>query len=354
MKLSVPFISDKQYTLFLQQRIQFIESVYFSLHSGPVLDARMRFKKTSLNELAKGLKNLGNIKKYCLLNSRFIHPKFYHDTTFLDALLDSLNHLSSQADITGFVFSDAYFLTALGARKNKAAHHLEAVPGINCMIDSFQKTMAFFEIIEETGFKLPQKIILDRSLNRNFFQLEKTCRTIMEKYSPIKFELLANEGCIHHCPYKLAHDSQISFSNTGYSQDLTYMTNQTIGCHAYYSDRPERFFKSPFIRPEDIVHYQMVVHTIKLCGRTIGTRFLKNCIDAYIKQSYTGNLLELMDATHWLSDLYHVENKNLDPDFLNMITQCTKTCKSCKLCHNLWLSATRKKSLGIKEYKDYQ
>ncbi|MFH2092460.1 MAG: hypothetical protein ABIJ31_08860 [Pseudomonadota bacterium] len=354
MKLSVPYIPDKDYTLFLKNRIQSIESVYFPLASGPILDARMRFKKTSAQDLSTGLSMLGTIKKYGLLNSRFIHPKLYHDVDFLDSLLDMFTTLTAQAGMTGFVFSDAYFLTALSARKNKIIHHLEAVPGINCMIDSFQKAFSFFEIIQETGFKLPGKIVLDRSLNREFLQLETTCKAIKKKYSTIKFELLANEGCVYHCPYKLAHDSQISFSNTGQAGDLTFIANHTIGCHTYFFHHPERFFKSPFIRPEDTNAYQFLIDTIKLCGRTLGTGFLTRCIDAYIQQTHGGNLLELMDATHWLSDLFDIDNKKLDPGFLNMVTHCTKDCENCSLCRALFLKTTKKKLPAIKEYKEYQ
>ncbi len=364
MKLSVPFIPDKDYIHFLKTRIQSIESVYFPLQSGPVLDARIRLEKTGLKKLSAGLKQIGTVKKYCLLNSRFIHPRLYHDKNFISRLMDSLEYLRVDSDISGLVFSDAYLLFALSAGKNRIIHELEAVPGINCMIDSFEKALSFFEFIETTGFLLPKKIILDRSLNRDLSLLEKTGSRIKEHFlnikqnqaekEPIKIELLANEGCIHHCPYKLSHDSQISFSNVCHEKGMSLIYNQTTGCRHYFFSRPERFFKSPFIRPEDVNQYRFLADTIKLCGRTLGSRFLTRVIKAYARQAYDGNLLELMDAVNWLSDHYHIDNKALDPGFFKMITQCTKDCKTCKLCNNLFLNAVTKKSLTIRDYKDYQ
>jgi len=277
MKLSVPFIPYEKYTNFLKNETLNIESVYFSLFSGPILDSRMRFRQVGITDLAAGLKDLGPVKKYCLLNSRFIHPGLYHDSVFLNQTLDQLECLVMNSGITGIVFSDAYLLTALSKTKREIIPCLEAVPGINCMIDCAQKAFCFFDMIEQTNFKQPGKIVLDRSLNRDRTSLEKTSTEIKKKAGNIKIELLANEGCIYHCPFKFTHDAQISLANTGFAPDQTFQTNQTVGCHAYFLKTPAAFFKSPFIRPEDIHAYSQTADTIKLCGRTLGLNFLFNC-----------------------------------------------------------------------------
>ena len=353
MKLSVPFIPDDQYIRFLEEKRLGLESVYFSLPFGPVLDSRMRFKEMGLHEFSDALNPLKNIKKYCLLNSRFIHPDGYHDSLFLNRTMDRLEFLVLRSNMTGIVFSDAYFLNALSQTKRDIIPGLEAVPGINCMMDSSQKVFAFFDLIENAGFKLPGKIVLDRSLNRNLPQLEKTVWEIKGRYPSIKIELLANEGCIDHCPFKFAHDAQISFSNLGISRDKNDLANKAFGCHAYFIKNPERFFKSPFIRPEDLSAYNWLADTIKLSGRTLGVKFLINCINAYAGGAYDGNLLSLMDAAHGLSDLVHIENKKLDPGFLSMLTSCSKDCRSCKICRDLLLQTSIHKPFKIKAYEDY-
>jgi len=353
MKLSVPFISDASYIHFLENHISCLESIYFPLPSGPVLDSRIRTKEVGLHEVAGELKQFTTIRKYGLLNTRFIHPDAYHDRDFLNRTLDRLEFLALDAGMTGFVFSDAYFLNALSRTGRDIIPGLEAVPGINCMMDSSRKVFSFFDLISHTGFKLPGKIALDRSLNRDPARLEKTVREIKGRYPSIKIELLANEGCIDFCPFKLTHDAQISFSNLGLARDQNYLTNRTLGCHAYFFKTPERFFLSPFIRPEDLDFYKDTADAVKLCGRTLGAKFLMNCITAYKDASHDGNLLLLMDAVHWLSDHIYIDNKKLDPGFLSMLTSCTKDCGTCTTCRDLLLTTSMHKPFTIKAYGDY-
>lgn len=352
MKLSVPFLPISSYVNFLKNCSDHIHSIYFSLNTGPVLDARFRFIDADIEQLNAKLTELKNIKKYCLLNARFVHPSLYHDDHFLDRLFNYLGFLKTTGNLDGFVFSDAYLLTAMGNKKNRLSESIEAVPGINCMIDSFEKAEAFFEIIRNNRFLTPGKIILDRSMNRDLGTLIKTADSIHERYPDIIIELLANEGCIRHCPFKLTHDAQISLANLDSVKNVTFITNQSVGCHAYFFDQPENFLKSPFIRPEDQAAYTPFVDTIKICGRTLGTKFLFQVIKAYINRSFDGNLIELMDAAHWLADHYNLRNKRLDPGFLKIITGCKNICTNCNHCSKLWSTAATKKKLQFKPYKD--
>ncbi|OGR34160.1 MAG: hypothetical protein A3J80_00040 [Desulfobacula sp. RIFOXYB2_FULL_45_6] len=60
-----------------------------------------------------------------------------------------------------------------------------------------------------------------------------------------------------------------------------------------------------------------------------------------------------MDATDWLSDHLHIDNKKLDPDFLSMLTSCSKDCSNCSICRDLLLKTSGHKPFKIKAYKDY-
>ena len=353
MQLSVPFIPDETYIDFLNDRSQNLASVYFPLYEGPVLDARMRFDAMPLSKLRKGLQKLKCDKKYCILNTRFVHPKLYEDSHFLTLLANNLEKLAVQNHLTGIVFSDSYLVNALSAVGSEGLSGLEAVPGVNCMIDSFSKLVSFFDLIDQSEFEQPGKVILDRSLNRDNDTLKQVRQSVKAHYPGIKIELLANEGCIYHCPFKLTHDAHISFSNTGAGKDRTHRINTRIGCRRYFYASPERFLKSPFIRPDDLRFYTGLADAVKICGRTLGVKFLMRTIDAYQGDSYDGNLFELMDATHWLSDFYHLDNKKLGHGFFNLISGCTKTCKTCRICHTLFKNTTIQKPVTIKPYKEY-
>ncbi len=354
MKLSVPFLPDKIYTQFLKQKIGLIESVFFSLQTGPVLDARTRFHTVEIETVVSLLKELPGVQKYCLLNSRFIHPETYFDYRFLKEILSGIETLMEHDCLSGLVFTDFYFLQALSQTKTPFFRQIEAVPGINCMIDSSRKAFSFLEFIESSCFKLPGNLILDRSLNREPLKLLRVGSQIKKRYPDIRLTLLANEGCLFHCPFKLTHDAHISLSNTGMAKNTTRQMNQDMGCIHYLMTRPVAFLKSPFIRPEDIFHYETFADTIKLCGRTLGRRFLTTCVEAYINQSYDGNLLDLMDAASWMADHYHVDNKSLGIEFFRLVTSCTKNCKTCMVCQERFGSSINKKAFELKPFKEYQ
>ena len=353
MQLTVPFIPDDTYTSFLKKIPSCLAGVYFPLFSGPVLDARLRFLNASISGLLKGLQELSSTRAYCLLNTRFIHPDLYTDHQFIRTLIDDLETLADQANLTGIVFNDFYLLNTLSAAGADSLERLEAVPGVNCLIDSYDKMAAVFDLIDTSGFSLPGKIILDRSLNRDPNKLMQIRDTIKSEFPWIKIELLANEGCIWHCPFKLSHDAHIAFSNAGAGKDRTYRLNTDVGCRRHFHQAPESILKSPFIRPEDVRYYAESADSLKICGRTLGTRFLMTAISAYQNESFDGNLLALMDAAHWMSDVYHVNNKQLGKGFFKRITRCTRECKTCRICHNLFENAATRKSFTIKPFKDY-
>ncbi len=354
MQLSVPFISDTAYAESLAQKKADLASVYFGLPSRPAADARVQCRTGDSFSFTKILGRVAGIKAYCLLNSRFIRPDLYLDDIFLNQTLDTIQKLDETIGIQGIVFSDLYFLNALSGTGHELVPKLEAVPGINMMIDTAPKAFFLLDAIEKTRFRLPGKLVLDRSLNRDFHCLEKTVQGIRQAYPRMGIELMANEGCLLHCPFKLTHDSQISLSNTGLVQEQTHRISRTLGCHHTFFHHPHLFLSVPFIRPEDITAYAGLADTIKISGRTLGPNFLCKAIDAYIRRSFDGNLLELMDATRFLADFYYIDNKKLDPDFLNTLANCDKFCKTCGICQDLFMHTARKKTITLKPYKDMQ
>jgi len=364
MKLSVPFIPDNNYAGFLAGQKKILSSTYFPLPLDPLhpesrsFDARVKIsahqQHKDLPALIRSLGPVRHIKKYILINTRFLPPAIYTDKGILVRFLDRVAHLHQTVGIQGLVVSDLYLVNALERTGHDIIPLLEAVPGVNTMMDSMEKIQAWLELLEPTRFALPGRLILDRSLNRSPEKLNTLYQQIKSILPGICIELLANEGCIFHCPFKPAHDAHIALSNTGLVKESTWMMNQTLGCHAYFNTHPHKFFKSPFIRPEDVDRYQGMADTIKICGRTLGTTFLRKCIKAYATRSFKGNLLEIMDAAGFLAQRFYIENPALGPDFFKHLTTCTKECKPCRICNTLFEKAVDEKPIGLTHFKDIQ
>jgi collagenase-like PrtC family protease len=341
--LNVPFLPEERYVDFLCQCRDDLDSVHFSLLHSRSLDSRIQLEPLPAQEsIIAGLERLHGPKKYALLNSRFYTPELLTDHNRLKPILHTLEHCLERKVINGIVYCDHYLLQVLADESPQIAAQLEAVPSVNTMLDSAHKIEAQLAYIGETGFKMPGKIILDRSLNRDLDQLAAISLSMHRQFPGLKIEVLANEGCLPYCPFKLSHDSYIALANIN-GRCQTHVINCDIGCMRLLDEQPHRLLQSPFIRPEDIDLYLYHVETIKLCGRPLGPPFLLNAIKAYRARRYDGNLLDLLDAMSWLAERLYV--------FANMLSQCDNHCESCGFCKELFESISHPLPMVLKNQR---
>jgi len=350
MRLEVPFIPDDDYVRFLTQQTARIHSLYFSLYTEAAADSRHRFLSLKVEDLIARLSRIPGPSRYILLNSRFHLPQDRFHPDSLKSVTRRLHALLESGDLDGIVFADLYYLRALSDADPALARRLEAVPSINCMADSFDKVTATVEGIAATGFRLPGKYVLDRSLNRNFETLAEVSKRCRKAYPDMHLGLLANEGCLYQCPFKPAHDAQISLVHMDIHVD-TYGVNRDLGCMRTLRERPHLLFKSPFIRPEDAHAYADAVDFIKLSGRTLGPDFLRRVVTAYIRGQYTGNLLELLDSMEWFAGEWNIPNHELPADFHNRMVSCDRSCGECEDCRNLFETYAEKREARLPDFR---
>jgi len=332
LPLDVPFVPGGKYPEFLSACAESLASVHFSLHDPNVADARQIMTRPGMEEIISGLERLGNVARYVLMNARLHAPGRYFDHSGLDATARRLETLLDRARLDGVIFADPYFLQALSDTHPNISSRLEAVPSVNTLLDSAGKVFSILDLIGKTAFRMPSRIVLDRSLNRDLEGLERVSNRLRAAFPGMKLHLIANEGCLFQCPFKPAHDAHVALVNEGLCAEMTFAMNRDLGCIRCLLTDPGSMPASPFIRPEDVALYAPHIDGIKLCGRNKGTAFLKRVVRAYLTDEYRGNLLDLMDAMGDLSDRIVIPNHELPAGFAAKVTACDKNCKECGWC----------------------
>lgn len=343
VQFNVPFLDDARYTDYLVSQKSRIQAVHFPLYDTSLKDARVELGKSSAGKIAAQLKRLQGPKKYLLANARIHAARLYTDKNAFSPLAAKLELLLEENILDGIIYADSYMLTAMGRALPAIAERLEAVPSINFGINSIERLHPLIELAEQCGFRRPAKITLDRDLNRQPERLQQLIQTIKTSYPKLSVEVLANEGCLPHCPFRASHECMISMANLldnsgGYD---THNINTSLACRKMLLDEPHRFLASPFIRPEEVARMsELGADVIKLCGRTLGPRFLHNCLQAYFSGHYDGNLTALMDAANWMQHYVFLDNTSLPDNMYLLLASCSRNCSSCTICRQIFDQAS--------------
>jgi hypothetical protein len=123
-------------------------------------------------------------------------------------------------------------------------------------------------------------ITLEIVQNRNFKVLE----TIRRQLSPrVELEVVVNAACLFQCPYHdyhnniVGHTTQADHPLKGFYMDYCMMK-----CVPEKLLHPEEIIKAPWIRPEDLEHYEEIgIHRFKISNRVGPTTVGLNCLQAY-------------------------------------------------------------------------
>ncbi len=344
MLFNVPVIPDEKFVEYLNRHVGSFYACHFGLYCADIDDCRHRLQFIETDRWIDFLSSVRIGRKFLLLNSRAHANQAYLDQNHLRKVVKILRSMLRAKVIDALVFSDAYYLQALSDAGADEASELQAIPSINCIPDTYGRIAAQLEFIASTRFQLPRTLLLDRSLNRRPQALKEVSSLCRKALPDVKIELLANEGCLYNCPFKLTHDCHISMLHIGQTLD-TYRINRELGCMRAFQQDPSRLFKSPFIRPEDVEAYEPYADVLKLCGRTLGPAFLTRVVNAYLERNYCGNLLDLMDAMEGTARWLHVSNELLPADLLKHLLSCSRQCLDCSYCRQLIKACAKKKSL---------
>lgn len=347
MLYDLPYFHDIDYIDFLNFNNS-IYSIYYHLNSNLISSARVINYRyiTNLEDTLSKINS--NIKKYILFNARYNNIIRY-DEVQINNILDEIKNLKSKHLLDGIIFLDYYIIELLVKEDKLLFKDIELIPSVNCFIDSIEKLESYFSYLRFIGVNnIPNKIVLDRSLNRNINKLKEVSDYIKLNYKDIKIEILVNEGCLYNCPYKINHDIFISLINDNTGVGMVYLNNLTVnnkfkleklnidqGCLKMYSENKNLILSSPFIRPEDIKYIEEYVDIIKISGRTLGKEFIEMVYNSYNNKEYNGNIIDILDTSNYLKDIIYIDNETLPKNFFEIVSKCNKDCYKCKYCFNL-------------------
>ena len=156
---------------------------------------------------------------------------------------------------------------------------------------------------------------MQRELNRDFDAIRKLHHWCQENGKGLF--LLANSGCLNHCPARNFHDNLVAHESRIAKMDNAY--NFTGLCREYLA-KPEKYRDvyrvTNFIRPEDMEKYEPYFVAAKLATRVHKTP--GQVVASYIRGRYSGDLLKLLEPAH---SIYPWVLENGDPPQLKRIDE---------------------------------
>ncbi len=110
-----------------------------------------------------------------------------------------------------------------------------------------------------------------------------------------ELQLIVNASCMPGCAHELTHmnlltaSSSTSSATRGLCLDHCFLRCSSLRLH-----EPVHYIRSTWIRPEDLHHYEELGYdSFKIVERSCPTELLVKRVEAYVRRSFDGNLLEI-------------------------------------------------------------
>jgi len=277
-----------------------------------------------------------------LINAPYLGDREF-DPKFREQMFGYIEKIA-KLDVDMLTLSDPYLIGLV--KKEYPFFKIKA--GLFANANSVNTALFFDEIGVD-------RITLGWNLNRDFRELEKIRRSVHAE-----LEVIVNLGCLLDCPLRFYHRSLgVKDSPTG-SIPLGILKYPKYKCTLRTVNSPEELVKSPWIRPEDMGHYEkMGVGFFKIAGRTLPTVRLLSMAGAYCTGKYDGNLFELMEVRSErltkedsISSVFNLPNRSLD-GFLDFFVEgkCSMDCKECGYCSGIAKKHMERSNEAAASYK---
>ncbi len=265
------------------------------------------------------------IRVNLLLNS-VCEGSDWYSLEVLKSTMDYLRRAHEELGIEAITISNPMYIREVRRR----FPNLEICASVLSDIDCVQKAVIF----RKAGADV---ITPDVDINRDLPLLKR-----IKDATHAEIKLMVNEGCLFKCAFRKFHFNYISHKSRkpGSAKGVKAEDNVfSLNCIQLSRSDPSQILKSCWIRPEDAQKYGEITSYFKLVGRTSSKSMLVRSLEAYMRESWDGDLLELMAGNLYsvgMSHLMHVDNKSLDMHgFFEKVTSCDKECSECAYCSAL-------------------
>lgn len=195
----------------------------------------------------------------------------------LRGLLDWL----SEIEVDGLTVSIPYIVELVKSRYP----HFKVKIGVFAEVDTPKKSK-FFEELGADCITLQPLIV-----NRDFQRL----RAIRDAVK-CELQLVANSNCLLECPMTPYHNVGLSHASQKGSSGF-FIDYCLIRCLVEKLVEPVNYIKSPWIRPEDLHHYEALnYNSFKILERGAPTATMLRRVRAYHGRRFDGNLIGLVQC----------------------------------------------------------
>lgn len=147
-----------------------------------------------------------------------------------------------------------------------------------------------------------------------------------------RLSLLANSGCLRHCPGQTFHDNLVAHeTEIDETANIPGWTPHVCWNLFRRRDQWPAVLQATWVRPEDLHHYEGFVEVVKLATRMHANPRL--VIHAYATRRYRGNLLDLLEPgfgpafAPWV-----IDSARLPGDWFERTSTCAGACTECGYC----------------------
>lgn len=330
MKLSIPYNYDfnlvqevvKKYT-------KNVEELYLPADQAVVGSGRPHKQPKGYDKqipVIISLMHKHGIKVNMLINGQSEGLTFYKKGN-LKRLLEYIRFFSDECALDSITVIDTIHLQDI----RNYIPDIKLHGSVNLMVNTVQKA----RYLKELGINM---ITIDKELNKNMSMIRK-----IKDATGLSLKMLVNDSCLPDCLFRIQHANAVSHVGR-----LSYDEYEEFGkdinpvfirhCGKLYQKSPWLFFKSSFIRPEDIKHYEGIIDLVKIADRMGSTEEILNIINAYSNGTYNGDLLDLIFVGKAALKKKGVSifNEMLPEGFFDKIINCSKDCIKCNYCRDIY------------------